>query len=467
MRRRSFPRRDAAGPSALAIAMSTKTRGPQLLIRVLMGALLLSLALAALAVGAAQAASSAPNIGIPLTPTTVAPGGAPTTVTTAAEVTPTTAAGTVTQSTTGPATPTTAAAATATPTSAPAGTATPTTALGAPAATTPLNPGLRFTQGTVQFSPEYDSTDVLVIIDYQLPPDAKIPFTFQFRVPGEARMTGYSLIDTNGAFDYDRPAPTVVQGEEWDVVSVVVPKAKPVHLEYYYDPGLSLSGQREFPVVFDPPATFDRLTLEIQEPRRATGFVVSPGFGQITQGNEGFTLHAESRSGVQPGQPITAKVSYGKPDAEPSLPPASGTGAAAGGSSSAGTPAAGGGGGNGYLLWVVLAAAVAVVGIVVYRLPARRPASANSHSAQATGRTRATPARVQPSHPSQSGAVSRAATRPRMSAATAGTGRRAPGSQPDDLQTAAGAQQFCTQCGDSFASTGRFCGQCGQEREGR
>lgn len=448
MRRRSFPRRDAARPSALAIAMSTKTRGPQLLIRVLMGALLLSLALAALAVGAAQAASSAPNIGIPLTPTTVAPGGAPTTATTAIGVTPTTAA-----------------AATATPTTAPAGTATPTTALGAPAATTPLNPGLRFTQGTVQFSPEYDSTDVLVIIDYQLPPDAKIPFTFQFRVPGEARMTGYSLIDTNGAFDYDRPAPTVVQGEEWDVVSVVVPKAKPVRIEYYYDPGLDLSGQRDFPIVFDPPATFDRLTLEVQEPRRATGFVVSPGFGQITQGNEGFTLHAESRSGVQPGQPITAKVSYGKPDAEPSLPPASGTGAA-GGSSSAGTPAAGGGGGNGYLLWVVLAAAVAVVGIVVYRLPARRPASANSHSAQATGRTRATPARVQPSHPSQSGAVSRAATRPRMSAATAGTGRRAPGSQPDDLQTAAGAQQFCTQCGDSFASTDRFCRQCGQEREG-
>lgn len=446
MRRRSFSRRDAAGPSALAIAMSAETRGPQLLIRALMGALLLSLALAALAVGAAHAASSAPNIGIPLTPTTVAPGGAPTTAATAAGVTPTTTA-----------------AGAATPATTPATPIIPTSAQGAPAATTPLNPGLRFTQGAVQFRPEYDSADVLVIIDYQLVPGAKTPFTFQFRVPANARMTGYALVDTNGSFDYSRPAPTVVQGDEWDVVSVAVPKNKPVHIEYYYDPGLVLSGQREFPVVFDPPAVIDQLTLEVQEPRRATEFVVSPGFAQTTQGSDGFTFRDESRTGVQPGQPITAKVSYGKPDANPSVPPASGTGGA---NSAGGSTASGRSGGSGYLVWVLLAAAVVVVGIVAYRLPSWRPRVASSRPAQATSRARVA---VQPSRPSRSsGAAPRASTRPpRTPASAAGSGRRvAPAPRPLDLKTPEGSQRFCTQCGDTFAPTDRFCGQCGQGREG-
>lgn len=401
MRRWSVPRRDEAGMSALAIAMGTETRGTPRFLRAFVGALLLSLVLAALAVGAAQAGSSAPNIGIPLTPTTVA--------------------------------------ATATPTTAAGASATPTTALGAPAATSPLNPGLRFTKGTVQFLPEYDSMEVLVIIDYALLAGAKTPFTFQFRVPGNARMTGYALVDANGSFDYSRPAPTVTQGDVWDVVTVVVPKFKPVHIEYYYDPGLSQNGQRDFAVVFDPPAVIDQLTLQVQEPRRATGFAVSPGFAQTTQGSDGFAFREESRSAVQPGQPTIAKVSYAKPDAQPSLPPASGTGSIAGGSSSASTPGAGGGsGGSSYLLWVLLAAAAAVAGIVAYRLPARRPAAATSRAAHVSGRTRAIQAPVSPS-------------------------RRAP---QKDLETAGGSQRFCTECGESFVSTDRFCRQCGQEREG-
>jgi len=444
MRRRSFRRRGAADLSALAIAMSTQTRDPQMLIRVLMGALLLSLALAAFAVGAAQAASSAPNIGIPLTPTTVAPGGAPTTAAPAAGVTPTTTGGTTT------------------PTTTPATSAAPTTAQGVRAATTPLNPGLRFTQGTVQFLPEYDSADVLVIIDYQLVPGAKTPFTFQFRVPANARMTGYALVDTNGSFDYSRPAPTVVQGDEWDVVSVAVPKNKPVHIEYYYDPGLVLSGQRGFPVVFDPPAAIDQLTLQVQEPRRATGFAVSPGFAQTTQGSDGFAFREESRTGVQPGQPIAAQVAYGKPDANPSLPPASGTG----GANSAGTTAASGGsGGSGYLLWVLLAVAAAVAGIVAYRMPSRRPAIATSPSARTAGRARSA---VPPQRPARPSATSRGSTLPPWTpASAAGSGRVAsiPRS-PHDLEIEGGPQRFCTQCGDTFAPTDRFCSQCGEAREG-
>ena len=90
----------------------------------------------------------------------------------------------------------------------------------------------------------------------------------------------------------------------------------------------------------------DTLTLQVQEPRRATGFAVSPGFAQTTQGGDGFTFREESRAAVQPGMPVAAQVAYAKPDANPSLPTASCTGWATGGANSAGRSAANGGSGG-------------------------------------------------------------------------------------------------------------------------
>lgn len=246
---------------------------------------------------------------------------------------------------------------------------------------------------------------------------------------------------------------------------MAVPKSRPVHIEYYYDPGLSLAGPRDFPVIYDPPAVIDQLTLQVQQPSRATAFAVSPGFAQITQGSDGFTFREESRAAVQPGQPITAQVAYGKPDANPSLPPAGGAGGATGGSNSAGPSAAGGGsGGSGYLLWVLLAAVAAVAGLVAYRMPSRRPATAISRPAQTGSRAGAA---APPPRPSRSGGAARSSTRPpRTSASVAGSGRVKPALPSHDLETAGGLQRFCTQCGHTFSSTDRFCSQCGQGREG-
>ncbi len=433
-------RRDIGDHSALAIAFRSEQPNHAGLVRMLVGALLLSLVLAALAVAAARAAS--PNIGIPLTPTTAAPAaGSATTVGGGALITPATTAATPT---TTPGTPTTASV---TPTTAGG---TPTTA---PTSTTPLNPGLRFSSGNVQFLPEYDSKDVLVIIDYQLAAGAKTPFTFQFRVPGNARMTGYALVDTNGSFDYDRPSPTVVQGDDWDVVTVSVPKNKPVHIEYYYDPGLDLNGERDFPIVFDPPAEFDTLTLQVQQPKRATAFTVSPGFAQTTQGNDGFTFSQESQTAVKPGLPVSAEVKYSKPDAEPSLPANGSVGGSTSGSPATGSSASSGSGGNGFLIWVLLALVAGAVGVVAYKWPRAAPAPARGPVRQGAPR---------PAAPSRPRASSQ--RRPSASVTNPATSRSG-GRRPADDEDAAEVR-FCTQCGTSFSDTDRFCSQCGEERIG-
>lgn len=339
--------------------------------------------------------------------------------------------GTDSPSTTAPAaaTSTTAPAATPTTSAAGVGTTTPQSAPGAGLVQPPVSdfPGLpagvRFPQGTIQIMPEFDSQDVLVISDYQLPADVKVPFDFQFRVPKGARMTGYALIDANGGFDYNRPAPKLTPGTgDWDVVEAVVPRNQAVHIEYYYNPGLVTTAKRDFSIVFEVPAVVDQLTFSVQQPTRATGFKVTPPLS--SQGQDGFGLTASSTtvSDVQPGELLKAQVAYEKPDANPSQPASSAPGTPG---PSAQTEAS-----SNYLLWLVVAMIVGVGGFAAYRMLTRRPAPA--------------------------GAGGRTVVQPRTT--------REPGRTP--RRTPAGGQRFCTGCGDPFNEDDRFCSQCGEGRQG-
>jgi hypothetical protein len=303
-----------------------------------------------------------------------------------------------------------------------------------PAADFPgLTEGVRFQQATVQVMPEYDSQDVLVIIDFQLPADVDVPFTFQFRAPRGARMTGYALLDANGGFDYDRPTPKVTPGTgEWDLVEAVVPRSQPVHIEYYYNPGLVTTGARDFPVLFEAPAAIDQLTFSVQQPKRATGFVLTPPFSG--QGQDGFGLPASSTSvsDVQPGDLLKVQVAYDKPDAEPSVPA---QGEAGSPTETAAT--------TNYLLWLVVAMVVGVGGFAAYRLLATRAAAAPaSRGGRAAG-----------------GRSRKAAGQPGRRPAAAGKPAGAP-------SRSSGEQRFCTECGTGFAEDDRFCSQCGEARQG-
>ncbi len=373
----------------------------------------------------------AENVGIPIDPSV--------TPTTAPATTPTTPSSVSTAPETG--TPTTLAP---TATSAPGASSEETTSApgtgGAglrqpPASDFPgLMPGLQFPQASVAFMPEYDSQDVLVIIDYQLPSDAKIPFTFRFRIPRGARMSSYALAKQNGDFDHDGllPPKTIAGSTgEWDTVEFQVPRNQPIHLEYYYNPGLNTAGKRDFPIVFESPATIDRFTISVQQPARASGFTLAPPLAQ--QGQDGFGMTASSSSLVdlKPGEIVKMQVAYVKPDANPSV-----LAEGAEPSATAQTAAS-----TNYLLWLFAALVVGVGGVVAYRTLGSRSAHASAHSR--TGQ------------PQRS---VRTATPNRTSVRRATGARRPPSAQPS-------RQAFCTQCGKALAQDDRFCGGCGEERE--
>ena len=372
-----------------------------------------------LLVSPAWAQTGGGNVGIPIDPSAA---------------TSTTTPSAATSTTTPSAPTTTASTATTQPGSSAETTAAPDaggTLLHPPLADFPgLTENVRFPQANVQILPEYDSQDVLVIIDYQLPPDVKVPLTFQFRAPKGARMTGYALLDAKGGFEYDRPTPKVTPGNsDWDLVEAVVPRNQPVHIEYYYNPGVVTNGARDFSVLFESPATIDQLTFSVQQPKGATGFTLTPPLSGQGQDGFGLTASSTSVSGVKPGDLLKVQVAYQKANAEPSVP--AGAEPEASGETAATTN---------YLLWLVLAMVVGVGGFATYRMLTSRtpgPASSVGHGGGSRPRGGGSSGRRGPAA-ARTGAAARRST---------------------------GGQRFCTECGTAFTEDDRFCSGCGEERQ--
>jgi len=308
----------------------------------------------------------------------------------------------------------------------------------APAGFEPPNPGLLAAQMGIQFWPEYDTKDILVLLDVTLPATTVFPYKFTFYVPSGARLAGLAEIDDTGAFDYTLGTPVVVPGEVMDAVTVTVPKRPVIRLEYYYDPGMGAPGTKSFPVQFQAPADVGTLNVEVQQPLKASDFSAGPVLNQVTTDSQGFTFHYGSVSGVKAGDMFQTQVTYTKTDPDPSVSSAAPEGDPAQQSSTS------------YLLWLLIALVLAVAGIVAYRLFIRKP--------PASGR-----ARQQGSRPVPRGAGGGAGTRTK-----GGTAASRPGKKParvDPVGAPVGPGRFCTECGGKLTKKDRFCSQCGAGRD--
>lgn len=357
--------------------------------------------------------------------------------------------------TTGSATVTTATATTATDTTAAGGasvsttapTATATTAGGAspagadgitPAAAgfEPPNPGLLAAQMGIQFWPEYDTNDVLVLLDVTLPATTAFPYKFSFYVPKGAQLAGLAEIDDSGNFDYTLGTPQFTPGDVMDMVTVTVPSRTVLRLEYYFDPGMGAPGAKSYTLAFQAPADVGQLSVGVQQPLGATGFSAGSIVTQTTVGGEGFTYSFGNFSGIKAGDLIQIPVAYTRSDPDPSRPPGD-TGS---------DPAQKTNSTYILLLGVVLVLGVGVV--AGYRLFARRGTA---------------PVR----------AGSQPVRRPPSAARGTGGGVRPSGSKPAQRSSGKGAVQeapsgiarFCTQCGGRLTKKDRYCPQCGHERE--
>ena len=315
--------------------------------------------------------------------------------------------------------------------------------LPAPEGFIPANQGLTVPSMVVQVWPEYDSTDVLVMMEFILDPTAKLPLTFNFYAPTGARFSGIAEIDNNGQFVYGK-TPVVTAGTGFDKVAFQVETYRHLRVEYYYDPGLGQAATRSFPVVFQNPVEAAQVTMSVQQPSRSTGFAVTPTLGPPTVDAQGFTTVDGSFTGLKEGQRVSLLVTYTKADARPSVE-TTGTTVA-----SAGTQTGSTNSGAKWLIWLGVIVVVVVAGIVVWtilspRKPQKPGAPRTGQStkpvSQADGRTKA-----------PTGKRPVAGEKDRRGAGKPAGGRR-------------DSARFCTECGSEMPADVRFCPQCGHKRE--
>ncbi len=300
---------------------------------------------------------------------------------------------------------------------------------------------LSATQMKVSVWPEYDDPRVLVINQADLDPSVQLPADVTFNIPKGAEIGMACEVDSSGGHAC-KPYQMVDMGD-YQALTYKVEAQKKIFLEYYYDAFPAGTPERTFDFQYRPGFAVGNTTIEVQEPLRSSGFTVDPALAQTTTDSEGLTYHLQDYADLPVEEPFTAKVSYTKTDANPSVQPKDSA------APSGGLPAAGSGSNN-TALFVVLAA-LAFGTLLVGGYKVMRPASASSGGRG--GRSARGPARTQNARPKASRAQATGGDRSRSGAKSR---KVAPGDASDT--------KFCTSCGTGIRRADSFCPECGEEQ---
>jgi hypothetical protein len=273
----------------------------------------------------------------------------------------------------------------------------------------------RQTQLKISIWPEYDQPTVLVMLDGTLADTANLPRDVSVLIPSSASLLVTTFENQDGTLAAEQQSKPANQGDGYTRVTYTI-KSPKYHVEYY-DNLLRGSPDKVMDFAFKAVALIDQVTLEIQQPLKASNFSVNLPSPSVRDDN-GFQVYSSSYSNVTAGQTLTAQVKYTKTDPNPSVLP---TVAPANVPST--TPAATAPGiwGNVFaIVALVLLVLVAVLGFYILQQRARHPASA-------------------------------------MAASRSGSRKQA-------RRQAAARRVFCTQCGSALGPEDNFCPKCGEPR---
>ena len=318
---------------------------------------------------------------------------------------------------------------------------------------TPLNPGWRTDQMTVKVEPEFDLRAVLVIVDFSLPTDVPLPATLKFPVPAGARIAAIGEIDPNGNFtqNYLNSYPPVTQGFDWDVASIQVKSYRQIQVEYYYDPGIPpAAGPRSLPVWMEIPVDVGTLVLHVQQPARATGFVVKPALeGSGESDDDHFTYSVGAFTNVKAGSQLGQVIEYNNPD--------NGLSVATPGSTTTSKIST-----NTVLLTAILVVVVIIAIVVIWRVffsSRRRPGGGAGAAAGKAGSWSAASGKNK--------AAGASGGKPSAAKPTKAA-KQVAAPVPDEVatseQTDQDATEYCVACGEALSPDSPFCTNCGEAR---
>ncbi len=161
----------------------------------------------------------------------------------------------------------------------------------------------------IQLWPEYDQPSMLVIYDFRLPADAKLPISISLRFPKEANLVAVASESADGSLlNTDYQGPSV--GDTWQTIAVQIQTAVTYHIEYYQP--LSREGSmRQFSYVWPGDYPVTDLTISARMPLDATNVSTDPQM-QSSQSSDGTPYLTNDFGAVAAQQQVPVQLSYSK-----------------------------------------------------------------------------------------------------------------------------------------------------------
>ncbi len=276
------------------------------------------------------------------------------------------------------------------------------------------DPG-RLSKLTVRVWPEYDQPTVLVWLTGNLADATNLPREIAVLIPTTAAINAVAWEDPDGT-PHDISKQMTNLGDGFQRVTFTLPKAQ-FRVEYY-DDLIKGAPDKSIVFVYKSAAPVDQLTLEVQQPLKATNFGVTPAAQSTRDDTDGLKYFVSTFANVAVNQTLTTQVKYTKTD--PSLsfvavptPAAAPASPATAPADSASTTS------NVYLLFaLVVVGVLGVLGVFLFQRSNRQ------------------------AEPARALAPRRGKRRGEQNAATV----------------------FCVQCGHPLIAEDNFCPKCGTKR---
>ncbi len=280
----------------------------------------------------------------------------------------------------------------------------------------------------IDFWPDYDQPNVLILLTGTLPSGTTLPAEVTIPLPEGAIVNVVARISAAGEMIDD-----VVYTTEGDQLRMTIPESR-FRVEYYVPYAVD-GDTRSYTFTWLSSTSVNAMSTAVQQPVAATGMVTQPTAVNVTpNSSDGFTYHTLPDQAVPGGQPFTASFSYTMTNPQlsvenPPIPSSSllpNTTAA-----SAPLPSATDTGGSSinWLLYLSVAAIVIAAVALTWVIATQRTTS-NSKVRKPQA------ARPQTARP--------------QAAKSAGS-----------KGTKSGAKRFCHECGNPLSTHDQFCRNCG------
>ncbi len=162
----------------------------------------------------------------------------------------------------------------------------------------------------VDFWPEYDQPNMLVIYRAVLSPTVSLPAEIIFRIPVEAGSPHAVAVGPSPELVADVVATTSVAGE-WIEVSFIA-TTPALRLEYY-DPRLEKEGAlRRFRYDWPGDYAVGTFTMNVQHPVGASNVRVTPAAGRVVPFEDGFTYNVIELGSIGSGERFSLELQYDK-----------------------------------------------------------------------------------------------------------------------------------------------------------